>query len=482
MGHTESIQSLDWVGQQTDASILANLGNDHQLSITRWSCTADLCTQGKPGQVIVVELNASLDALESLQILQLQFRSTPIIAIVNRQRFELGIAAKGAGALAVVADDDFSAATWTPALTKMAVAKPALPRRAYIYVDPMSQNLFELAQRVARANVSVLIQGATGTGKEVLARVIHESSARCNEPFVSLNCAAIPEQLIEDMLFGHEKGAFTGASRRQRGLFEQAQGGSLFLDEIGEMPHHLQVKLLRVLQERNLMRIGGEETIELDVRIIAATNRNLAAAIAEKVFREDLYFRLSAFKLTIPPLAQRPLDIAPLVQQALVSHSPVGVACQQITMAALRTLQAYSWPGNVRELENVVARAFVLSDGGTIDVPHILLDDVVPYELTFGANRVAIDLSNAGLNSDVEPAESQFYRHKDLTLPASMPFGEQLQGFVRTKEMQAILGAIKTSHSRIEAADRLGISARTLRHKLKKLRDEGFDVPRTYAR
>lgn len=397
MRHAESIQSLDWVGQQTDTSSLANLGDDHQLAITRWSCTADLCAQGKSGQAIVVELNASLDALESLQTLQLQFRSTPIIAVVNRQRFELGIAAMGAGAAAVVADDDFSAATWAPALTKMGVAKPVPPKRAYIYVDPMSQNLFELAQRVARANVSVLIQGATGTGKEVLARVIHESSARCNEPFVSLNCAAIPEQLIEDMLFGHEKGAFTGASRRQRGLFEQAQGGSLFLDEIGEMPHHLQVKLLRVLQERSLTRIGGEETIELDVRIIAATNRNLTVAIAEKAFREDLYFRLSAFKLTIPPLAQRPLDIAPLIRQALSTHQASGAACQEITHAALEVLHAYSWPGNVRELENVVARAFVLSDGGTIDVPHILLDDVVPCEMISGANNPAIDVSRADL-------------------------------------------------------------------------------------
>lgn len=482
MRHAESIQSLDWVGQQTDTNSLASLGNDHQLSITRWSCTADLCTQGKPGQAIVVELNASLDALESFQTLQLQFRSTPIIAVVNRQRFELGIAAMGAGAAMVVADDDFSAATWTSALTKMSVAKPTAPVRAYVYVDPLSQNLFELAQRVARANVSVLIQGATGTGKEVLARVIHESSARCNEPFVSLNCAAIPEQLIEDMLFGHEKGAFTGATRRQRGLFEQAQGGSLFLDEIGEMPHHLQVKLLRVLQERNLMRIGGEETIELDVRIIAATNRNLTVAIAEKAFREDLYFRLSAFKLTIPPLAQRPLDIAPLIQQALRTHQAAGAACQEVTNAALDVLHAYSWPGNVRELENVVARAFVLSDGGIIDVPHILLDDVVPCEMLFGANNPAIDVSRADLLPRAELAEQQFAWQKELKNSASMPFGEQLQGFVRTKEMQAILGAIKTSHSRIEAADRLGISARTLRHKLKKLRDDGLEVPQTYAR
>ena len=482
MRHAESIQSLDWVGQQTDTSSLANLGDDHQLAITRWSCTADLCAQGKSGQAIVVELNASLDALESLQTLQLQFRSTPIIAVVNRQRFELGIAAMGAGAAAVVADDDFSAATWAPALTKMGVAMLVPPKRAYIYVDPMSQNLFELAQRVARANVSVLIQGATGTGKEVLARVIHESSARCNEPFVSLNCAAIPEQLIEDMLFGHEKGAFTGASRRQRGLFEQAQGGSLFLDEIGEMPHHLQVKLLRVLQERSLTRIGGEETIELDVRIIAATNRNLTVAIAEKAFREDLYFRLSAFKLTIPPLAQRPLDIAPLIRQALSTHQASGAACQEITHAALEVLHAYSWPGNVRELENVVARAFVLSDGGTIDVPHILLDDVVPCEMISGANNPAIDVSRADLLPHAELAEQQFAWQKELKNSAAMPFGEQLQGFVRTKEMQAILGAIKTSHSRIEAADRLGISARTLRHKLKKLRDEGLEVPQTYAR
>ena len=482
MRHTEFLQSLDWVGLQTNGCSLASLGDEHQLSITRWSCTADLCSQRKPVQAIVVELHASLDALESLQTLQLQFRNTPIIAIVNRQRFELGIAAMGAGAAAVIADDDFSSASWAPALAKMGLAKPVLPRRAYVFVDPMSQNLFELAQRVARANVSVLIQGATGTGKEVLARVIHESSNRCNEAFVSLNCAAIPEQLIEDMLFGHEKGAFTGASRRQLGLFEQAQGGSLFLDEIGEMPYHLQVKLLRVLQERNLMRIGGEETIALDVRIIAATNRNLTTAIAERVFREDLYFRLSAFKLTIPPLAQRPLDIAPLVQQAIRAQQLAGVACAGITQAALQVLRDYSWPGNVRELENVIARAFVLSDGGLIDVPHILLDDFAPCELVFGATAPAIDVARVDPLPDAGWSQQQSGWHKDLQTANPTPLGEQLCGVVRTQEMQAILGAIKTSQSRLEAADRLGISARTLRHKLKKLRDEGLDVPQTYAR
>ena len=475
MGHNETIQSLDWVGQQTAVASLENLRTAHQLEITRWSCVADVCAQSRPSQAMVVELSASLDALDALHTLQSQFRAIPIIAIVNRQRFELGIAAMAAGAAAVVADDDFSAATWVPVLTKIGLAKPKPAPRAYVYVDPLSQNLFELAQRVARANVSVLIQGATGTGKEVLARVIHESSARCDQPFISFNCAAIPEQLIEDMLFGHEKGAFTGASRRQRGLFEQAQGGSLFLDEIGEMPHHLQVKLLRVLQERNLMRIGGEETINLDVRIIAATNRNLTEAIAEKLFREDLYFRLSAFKLTIPPLAQRPLDIAPLVQQALQTHRQAGSDCQEITAAALRLLQSYGWPGNVRELENVVARAFVLSDGGLIDVAHILLDDVVTSEI----NAVDYGISAASAESNGVHAE---FVAQQARQPVAMRIGEQLQGFVRTKEMQAILGALKTSTSRIEAADRLGISARTLRHKLKKLRDEGLEVPHTYAR
>lgn len=475
MGHNETNQSLDWVGQQTDAAQLDNLRENHQLQITRWSCVIDACAQSRPAQAIVVELSASLDALDALQTLKSQFRTTPIIAIVNRQRFELGIAAMGAGAVAVIADDDFSAATWLPALAKIGLTKPKPMPRAYVYVDPLSQNLFQLAQRVARANVSVLIQGATGTGKEVLARVIHESSGRCDQPFISLNCAAIPEQLIEDMLFGHEKGAFTGASRRQRGLFEQAQGGSLFLDEIGEMPHHLQVKLLRVLQERNLMRIGGEETIDLDVRIIAATNRNLTEAIAEKLFREDLYFRLSAFKLTIPPLVQRPLDIGPLVQQALQTHGSADAARQEITPAALGLLQSYAWPGNVRELENVVARAVVLSDGGTIDVPHILLDGVASCDSSF----TVFEDHRSGLTANLISTESVA---QQAGQSAVMRMGEQLHGFVRTKEMQAILGALKTSASRVEAADRLGISARTLRHKLKKLRDEGLEVPQTYAR
>ena len=198
------------------------------------------------------------------------------------------------------------------------------------------------------------------------------------------------------------------------------------------------------------------------------------------MFREDLYFRLSAFKLTIPPLAQRPLDIAPLVKQAIRAQQLAGVACAGITQAALQVLRAYSWPGNVSELENVIARAFVLSDGGLIDVPHILLDDFAPCELVFGATTPAIDVACVDPLPGAEWSQQQSGWHKDLHTPT--PLGEQLYGVVRTQEMQAILGAIKTSQSRLEAADRLGISARTLRHKLKKLRDEGLDVPQTYAR
>ena len=256
-------------------------------------------------------------------------------------------------------------------------AAPAAPLRRAVFVDPASRNLLALAQRVSVADVTTLLVGPTGAGKEVLARVLHESSNRRHGPFVAINCAAMPEQLIESQLFGHEKGAFTGAQRAHKGLFEQAEAGTLFLDEIGEMPVHLQAKLLRVLQERQVVRLGSEEAVPVNVRLVAATNRDLRQAIAQREFREDLYYRIATFRLRLLPLAQRPGDILPLALQFVSQHpAPSGSrGGWQVTPEAQQLLTQYGWPGNVRELENVMRRAVVISNDGVIGPNQLMFDD-----------------------------------------------------------------------------------------------------------
>ena len=246
------------------------------------------------------------------------------------------------------------------------------PRTQYVFVDPKSQHLLALIERLAVTKAAVLLQGQTGTGKEIVARTLHALSDRASAPFVALNCAAMPEHLVEDMLFGHEKGAFTGAARELQGIFEQAKNGTVFLDEIGEMPVQLQAKLLRVLQEKEVVRLGGRDPIALDFRLIAATNKDLKAGIADKTFREDLYYRISAFKLQIPSLMDRKGDILPLANTLAARH---GLEHPEFTEAALRQLYRYSWPGNVRELDNVIQRAVVFANYGRIDEQHIFFDE-----------------------------------------------------------------------------------------------------------
>jgi len=286
--------------------------------------------------------------------------SIPVLCRVDRRKMDVVVQAMRLGALHVLPSDEWDAKAWTSAVQGLNVVDNKV--KSYVFVDPISQHLLGLAQRVAQTEVTALLVGPTGAGKEVLAIVIHETSPRSKGPFVAINCAAMPEHLIEDMLFGHEKGAFTGAQKEHKGVFEQAQGGTVFLDEIGEMPIHLQAKLLRVLQEKKLNRLGGEVPIELDIRLVAATNKDLKKAIEEREFREDLYFRISTFKLKISPLTKRPGDILPLVMQSLSRHSKDKVP-YTLTPEVQSTLVQYPWPGNVRELENVVQRALVLCNG-----------------------------------------------------------------------------------------------------------------------
>lgn len=241
-----------------------------------------------------------------------------------------------------------------------------------------SLSMYNLAARVARSDVTVFVNGPTGTGKEVLARFVHNNSTRADKPFVAVNCAAIPENMLEAILFGHEKGSFTGASTANKGIFRAADGGTLLLDEISEMPMSLQAKLLRALQEKTVTPIGGHEDIPVDVRVLATTNRDMPQAIREGAFREDLYYRLNVFPLTTLPLQARPADIIPIASALLVRHCQGAIEkLPDLDPAASKTLEAYAWPGNVRELENVLQRALVLCHDGVIRAEDIITDHQV---------------------------------------------------------------------------------------------------------
>jgi two-component system response regulator FlrC len=405
---------------------------------------------------------------------------------------EVAVDAMRLGALHVLSSDEWSAEAWQGAVKGLNA--PELKTKSYVFVDPTSQHLLALAQRVAQTDVTALLVGPTGAGKEVLARVLHESSPRAKAPFVALNCAAMPEHLIEDMLFGHEKGAFTGALKEHKGLFEQAHGGTIFLDEIGEMPMNLQAKLLRVLQEKKLNRLGGEATIDLDVRVIAATNKDLKLAIEQREFREDLYFRISTFRLRIQPLKDRPGDIVPLVAQSLARHVKGGVPFT-VTPEAQVMLQNYPWPGNVRELENVVQRAVVLSGGRTITPAHLMFDDaqmdqqampaaqtVLPHA-SVDAPLMAEAFAQAAAAPLAPPQVVSPASMAPVYVPAAvapietahaMSAAVDLDSAVKASELQVIMAAIQSTDSRMEAAAKLGISPRTLRYKLAQMRTRGM--------
>ncbi|KDO01008.1 sigma-54-dependent transcriptional regulator [Pseudomonas donghuensis] len=319
--------------------------------------------------------------------------------------------------------------------------------------EPASAQLLELAARVARSDSTVLISGESGTGKEVLARYIHQQSPRANQPFVAINCAAIPDNMLEATLFGHEKGSFTGAIAAQAGKFEQADGGTLLLDEISEMPLGLQAKLLRVLQEREVERVGGRKPIALDIRVVATTNRDLAGEVAAGRFREDLFYRLSVFPLAWKPLRERSADILPLAERLLARHvNKMKHAPVRLSAEAQACLQGYAWPGNVRELDNAIQRALILQQGGVIEAADFCLAGALPV---FAAAPV---MTAAPVEAEVEAAGG---------------LGDDM----RRHEFQMIIDTLRAERGRRkEAAERLGISPRTLRYKLAQMRDAGMDV------
>ena len=313
------------------------------------------------------------------------------------------------------------------------------------------QNIYKEIGRVAAKPVSVLIQGETGTGKELIARAIYQHSNRANAPFIAINCAAIPETLLESELFGHERGAFTGAGTKRIGRFEQADHGTIFLDEIGDMTLDTQAKLLRVLQERTLQRLGGKETISVDVRVIAATHRDLETAIREKQFREDLYYRLNVVTITLPPLRSHREDVPDLVRYFLGKHgSDLGNANPSIHPEAVEFLQSQSWPGNVRELENVLRKALLAAQSYTITNDHV---------------RTALNKNNGEAYSALRP----FGEYMDELLAAARR-EEITDTYVRvfeTVERELFARAIQQAQgNQAKAARWLGISRITMKAKL----------------
>ncbi len=384
-----------------------------------------------------------VDGLDLMRTLHARQLSVPVILMSAYATIDKAVEAMRQGAA------DYLVKPFAAESVLTAVAKH-IPRAWADQADAgmiseadISRSLRAVAERVASSEATVMICGESGVGKEVLARFIHQHSLRVDGPFVAINCAAIPENMLEATLFGYEKGAFTGAYHACPGKFEQAQGGTLLLDEISEMDISLQAKLLRVLQEREVERLGGRKLIQLDIRVLATTNRNLRDAVAAGQFREDLYYRLNVFPLHLPPLRERREDILPLCQRFLQKSLARGEGVIELTDAARAKLLDHDWPGNIRELENVIERAMILRQGSMIDVIDLQLDGMT-FEQT-NVEKRPVTVSGPDL---------------------------------RSQEQALILKTLASVNgNRKRAAETLGISQRTLRYKLARMRDEGVQIP-----
>lgn len=392
-----------------------------------------------------------MDGISLLKAIRSRFPHLPVVLMTAYADVDRAVEAMRSGAC------DFLLKPFEPKALLEHVTKYRLPEAMdddrVIADDPVSRNLFALASRVAQTDTTVLLTGESGVGKEVVAKYIHNHSARRNGPFVAINCAAIPDSLLEATLFGYEKGAFTGAQQAQAGKFEQAQYGTLLLDEVTEMPLGLQAKLLRVLQEREVERVGGKKPVALDIRIIATSNRDMAEAVAKGVLREDVYYRLNVFPLLIPALRQRPRDIVPLAQHFLAEHGGrSGRPGLQLSPSAEDALRRHPWPGNVRELENVMQRAVIFAAGEAVEAE-------------------ALHLSIAP-NAAMKPAPLS---DTLMQTSAESTMDGQKTNNMRDLEREHILETlVSAGGSRKLAGERLGMSERTLRYKLKQYRDAGF--------
>ncbi|MFN3883375.1 MAG: sigma-54-dependent transcriptional regulator [Rhodocyclaceae bacterium] len=405
-------------------------------------------------QMVVSDLRMSpMDGLQLLAEIRHRKPGLPVLLMTAFGDVDKAVAAMKGGAC------DFMLKPFEPKTLLEQIERYALPPLAagVIAADAKTREILLLAARVAKTDATVLLTGESGTGKEVFARYIHDQSPRVKGSFVAINCAAIPDNLLEATLFGYEKGAFTGAQTTQAGKFEQADHGTLLLDEISEMPLALQAKLLRVLQEREVERVGGKKPIPVDIRVLATSNRDMAAEVAAGRFREDLFYRLNVFPLHIPPLRERSADIVPLAEHFLAVHGARLGRRAHLAAEAAAKLAAYTWPGNVRELENAIQRALILAPGETIEAEHLRLPDKEP-------NAVAVSAAAVLQTGAVPPAPT-------FAAPAPAAGASSMKDL----ERQHILDTLaKVGGSRKKTAALLGISERTLRYKLAQYREEGY--------
>jgi two-component system response regulator FlrC len=404
----------------------------------------DTLRQGKGIDLVLVDIQLDIESF--IINLNAERINTPVVACGVATDAQAAVRAIRAGAqeyLPLPPDAELIGAVLS------AVAEET---HAMIYHDPVMDDVVRLAKQVSPSDASVLITGQSGTGKEIMARFIHRNSKRKDGPFIAVNCAAIPENLLESELFGHEKGAFTGAVARRIGKFEEANNGTILLDEISEMDPRLQAKLLRILQEREIDRVGGKKPVPVNVRVLATSNRNMEESVAKGEFREDLYFRLNVVNLQLPSLKERPKDIAVLADHFIKKYAEANdMDVRPLTTAATKKVLSHSWPGNVRELENTMHRAVLIGGPTEIDENAIMLSGSPTTQQEAGAPAMAAgsDDPSAFVGQTVADMERKL--------------------IIAT--LDHCLG------NRTHAANVLGISIRTLRNKLKLYGDEGFNVP-----
>ena len=426
-------------GQIGAASKIAIQQGGHVSIADNEEAGLDVLRSGKAIELVMIDVK--LDVYKFISSLEQERINVLVVACGVANDPSLAVKAIKAGA------KEYIPLPPDPEMIGAVLAAATRENHALIYGDKKTEAVLKLAKQVAPSEANILLTGQSGTGKEVFSRFIHDNSKRANKKFVAVNCAAIPETLLESELFGYEKGAFTGAVARRIGKFEEASGGTLLLDEISETDVKIQAKLLRAIQEKEIDRIGGKAPIKVDTRIIATSNRNLDECVKNGTFRQDLYYRLNVVNINIPPLKDRPDDIIVLAKHFAKKYSELNdIPLKEMTPAAEQKLLNYLWPGNVRELENTVHRAVLLSTGDKIDEDAILLDDI---------------------DAVINPAAG-----------TEMSGAEFVGSTVASMERNLIIDTLKhTMGNRTTAANILGISIRTLRNKLKQYQDEGFEVP-----
>lgn len=426
-------------GQIGAASKIAIQQGGHVSIADNEEAGLDVLRSGKAIELVMIDVK--LDVYKFISSLEQERINVLVVACGVANDPSLAVKAIKAGA------KEYIPLPPDPEMIGAVLAAATRENHALIYGDKKTEAVLKLAKQVAPSEANILLTGQSGTGKEVFSRFIHDNSKRANKKFVAVNCAAIPETLLESELFGYEKGAFTGAVARRIGKFEEASGGTLLLDEISETDVKIQAKLLRAIQEKEIDRIGGKAPIKVDTRIIATSNRNLDECVKNGTFRQDLYYRLNVVNINIPPLKDRPDDIIVLAKHFAKKYSELNdIPLKEMTPAAEQKLLNYLWPGNVRELENTVHRAVLLSTGDKIDENAILLDDI---------------------DAVINPVAG-----------TEMSGAEFVGSTVASMERNLIIDTLKhTMGNRTTAANILGISIRTLRNKLKQYQDEGFEVP-----